>query len=169
MLEAFALGFEITARVAKGLRPALINNGWHPIGIVGGQGVAVAACRLLGLNVLQTRMAMGIMASSGGGVRKNVGTMGKAFHVGHGVRSGIFAALLAQEDFSVDPDIIEGAEGGGGEGHQRFGLADTFSGIGKYRLHLRWTGSAASSKSRAIRRWCACIRARPRRARRSTA
>jgi len=140
MLEAFALGFEITSRVAKGLRPALIDNGWHPIGIVGGQGVAVAACRLLGLDVRKTRMAMGIMASSGGGVRKNVGTMGKAFHVGHGVRSGIFAALLAQEDFSVDPDIIEGAEGGGGEGHQRFGLADTFSGIGKYRLHLMVEG-----------------------------
>ena len=66
--------------------------------------------------------------------------MGKAFHVGHGVRSGIFAALLAQEDFSVDPDIIEGAERGGGEGHQRFGLADTFSGIGKYRLHLMVDG-----------------------------
>jgi 2-methylcitrate dehydratase PrpD len=135
MLEAFAIGFEITARIAKGLRPALIDNGWHPIGIVGGQGVAVAACRLLGLDVPTTRMAMGIMASSGGGVRKNVGTMGKAFHVGHGVRSGIFAAQLAQEGFTVDPDIIEGADGGG-EGHQRFGLADTFSGIGKYRLHL---------------------------------
>ncbi|MDB5808948.1 MAG: hypothetical protein JWN94_1070 [Betaproteobacteria bacterium] len=136
MLEAFALGFEITSRIAKGLRPALIDNGWHPIGIVGGQGVAVAACRLLGLDVLKTRMAMGIMASSGGGVRKNVGTMGKAFHVGHGVRAGIFAALLAQADFNVDPDIIEGADGGGGEGHQRFGLADTFSGLGKYRAHL---------------------------------
>ncbi len=139
MLEAFALGFEITSRVAKGLRPALIDNGWHPIGIVGGQGVAVAACRLMGLDVLKTRMAMGLMASSGGGVRKNVGTMGKAFHVGHGVRSGIFAALLAQEGFSVDADIIEGADGGG-EGHQRFGLADTFSGIGKYRLHLMVEG-----------------------------
>jgi anaerobic selenocysteine-containing dehydrogenase len=54
-------------------------------------------------------MAIGIMASSGGGVRKNVGTMGKAFHVGHGVRAGIYAAFLAQDGFAVDPDIIEGA------------------------------------------------------------
>jgi 2-methylcitrate dehydratase PrpD len=136
LLEAFAIGFEIAARVAKGLRPALIDNGWHPIGIVGGQGVAVAASRLLDLSVWQTRMAIGIMASSGGGVRKNVGTMGKAFHVGHGVRAGIYAAFLAQDGFAVDPDIIEGADGGGGEGHQRFGLADTFSGIGRYRLNL---------------------------------
>lgn len=139
MLEAFALGFEITSRVAKGLRPYLIDNGWHPIGIVGGQGVAVAACRLLGLDSMKTRMAMGIMASSGSGVRKNVGSMGKAFHVGHGVRAGVFAALLAREGYTVDPDIIEGAEGSA-EGHQRFGLADTFNGIGRYRLDLMVDG-----------------------------
>lgn len=139
MLEAFALGFEITSRVAKGLRPYLIDNGWHPIGIVGGQGVAVAASRLFGLDVMKTRMAMGIMASSGGGVRKNVGSMGKAFHVGHGVRAGVFAALLAREGFTVDPDIIEGGEGSA-EGHQRFGLADTFNGIGRYRLNLMVEG-----------------------------
>jgi 2-methylcitrate dehydratase PrpD len=138
-LEAFALGFEITSRVAKGLRPYLIDHGWHPIGIVGGQGVAVAACRLLGLDSMKTRMAMGIMASSGSGVRKNVGSMGKAFHVGHGVRAGVFAAMLAREGFTVDPDIIEGAEGSA-EGHQRFGLADTFNGVGHYRLDLMVDG-----------------------------
>jgi 2-methylcitrate dehydratase PrpD len=142
MLEAFALGFEITSRVAKGLRPYLIDNGWHPIGIVGGQGVAVAASRLFGLDTMKTRMAMGIMASSGSGVRKNVGSMGKAFHVGHGVRAGVFAALLAREGFTVDPDIIEGAEGST-DGHPRFGLADTFNGIGRYRLHLMTEGLGA--------------------------
>lgn len=139
MLDAFAVGFEITARVAYGLRPTLLNNGWHPIGIVGGQGVAVAACRLLNLDTLKTRMAMGVMASSGSGVRKNVGSMGKSFHVGHGVKSGILAALLAADGYTVDPDIIEGAEDSG-EGHQRFGLADTFNGLGRHRLHLMVEG-----------------------------
>jgi 2-methylcitrate dehydratase PrpD len=139
MLEAFALGFEVTTRVAKGLRPALLERGWHPIGIVGGQGVAMAASRMMGLDSLRARMAMGIMASSSSGVRKNVGSMGKAFHVGQGVRSGIFAAQLAREGFRVDPDIIEGSDEGG-EGHQRFGLADSFNGIGNYRLHLMTEG-----------------------------
>jgi 2-methylcitrate dehydratase PrpD len=139
MLEAFVLGFEVTTRIAKGLRPTLLDKGWHPIGIVGGQGVAVASSRMLGLDVRQARMAMGIMASSGSGVRKNVGSMGKAYHVGHGVRSGIFAAMLAREGFVVDPDIIEGSDEGG-EGHQRFGLADSYNGIGNYRLHLMTEG-----------------------------
>jgi 2-methylcitrate dehydratase PrpD len=139
MLEAFVLGFEVAGRIAKGLRPALLDKGWHPIGIVGGQGVAVAACRMMGMDTMHTRMAMGIMASSGSGVRKNVGSMGKAFHVGHGVRSGIFAALLAKQGFKVDPDIIEGSDEGG-EGHQRFGLADSYNGIGNYRLNLMTDG-----------------------------
>ncbi|HTK01126.1 MAG TPA: MmgE/PrpD family protein [Bordetella sp.] len=140
MLEAYAMGFEITTRVAKGLRPALLDHGWHPVGIVGGQGVAAAGCRMMGLDTMHARMAMGIMASSGSGVRKNVGSMGKAFHVGHGVRSGIHAALLARQGFAVDPDIIEGADASEGEGHQRFGLADTFNGIGNHRLHLMVQG-----------------------------
>lgn len=143
MLEAFVLGFEVTSRIAKGLRPALLDRGWHPIGIVGGQGVAMAASRMMGMDTLQARMAMGIMASSGSGVRKNVGSMGKAFHVGHGVRSGIFAALLAQQGFTVDPDIIEGSDEGG-EGHQRFGLADSYNGVGNYRLHLMTDGLGES-------------------------
>jgi 2-methylcitrate dehydratase PrpD len=66
-------------------------------------------------------------------VRKNVGSMGKAFHVGHGVRCGIFAALLASRGFEVDPDVIEGVADGV-EGHERFGMADTFNGIGNYDL-----------------------------------
>jgi 2-methylcitrate dehydratase PrpD len=135
MLEAFTLGFEVTSRIARGLRPALLARGWHPIGIVGGPGVAAAACRMMGLDTLQTRMALGIMASSASGVRKNVGSMGKAFHVGHGVRNGLFAASLAAEGFKVDPDIIESGDQGG-EGHERFGLADTFNGAGNYRLNL---------------------------------
>jgi 2-methylcitrate dehydratase PrpD len=139
MLEAFILGFEVTTRIAKGLRPTLLDKGWHPIGIVGGQGVAVAASRMMGMDVRQARMAMGIMASTGSGVRKNVGSMGKAYHVGHGVRSGLFAALLAREGFVVDPDIIEGSDEGG-EGHQRFGLADSYNGVGNYRLPLMTEG-----------------------------
>lgn len=133
LIEAFALGFEVFCRMAHGLRPFIIDRGWHPQAVIGGQGVAVAACRMFGLDQMAARMAMGIVASSATGVRKNVGSMGKAFHVGNGVRAGIFAALLARNQFKVDPDIIEGSDEVA-DGHERFGLADTFNGIGNYRL-----------------------------------
>ena len=133
MLESLIFGFQVATHVAKGLRPWLFDRGWHPNGILGAIGVAVAGSRMMDLDQLQTRMAIGIAASEASGVRKNVGSMGKAFHVGHGVRCGIFAALLASGGFKVDPDVIEGVEDGV-EGHERFGMADTFNGIGNYDL-----------------------------------
>lgn len=133
MLEAMIVGFQVATHVSKGLRPWLFDRGWHPNGILGAIGVAVAGARMMGLDQLGTRMAIGIAASEGSGVRKNVGSMGKAFHVGHGVRCGIFAALLASRGFKVDPDVIEGVEDTV-EGHERFGMADTFNGIGNYDL-----------------------------------
>jgi 2-methylcitrate dehydratase PrpD len=133
LVDAFAIGFEIVSRMAHGLRPFIIDRGWHPQAVIGGQGVTVAACRMFGLDQMAARMAMGIVASSATGVRKNVGSMGKAFHVGNGVRAGIVAAMLARNGFKVDPDIIEGSDEVA-DGHERFGLADTFNGIGNYRL-----------------------------------
>ena len=133
LIEAYVMGFEITCRMARGLQPYMLDGGWHSVGIVGGQGVALACCRMMGLDHMAARMAMGVVASSTSGVRKNVGSMGKAFHCGNGVRAGLLAALLARRGYSVDPDIIEGTDGDG-EGHQRFGLADTYNGIGMHRL-----------------------------------
>jgi 2-methylcitrate dehydratase PrpD len=132
LIEAFVLGFEVGTRIGRGMTPYLFNHGWHPNGILGSIGVAVAAAKMMELDLMQTRMAISIAASEASGVRKNVGSMGKAFHVGHGVRCGVFAALLAQRGFKVDPDIIEGLDVG--KGHDRFGFVDTFNGIGNYRL-----------------------------------
>lgn len=133
MLEGCIIGFQVATHVAKGLRPWLFDKGWHPNGILGAIGVAVAGARMMNLSVMQTRMAIGIAASEASGLRKNVGSMGKPFHVGHGIRCGIFAALLASRDYLVDPDIIEGVEDGV-QGHERFGMADTFNGLGNYDL-----------------------------------
>lgn len=142
LIEGFAIGFEVFCRMAHGLRPFIIDRGWHPQAVIGGQGVTVAACRMFELDQMATRMAMGIVASSATGVRKNVGSMGKAFHVGNGVRAGLFAAMLARNQFLVDPDIIEGSDEIA-DGHERFGLADTFNGIGNYRLERMVTDFAA--------------------------
>jgi len=133
LLEGFIVGFEVESRIARGLRPALLDRGWHPNGIVGGIGVAVAGARMWGLDGMRTRMAIAVAASEASGLRKNVGSMGKAFHVGHGVRNGIFAAMLAERGYKMDPDIVEPSPSAIG-GHQRFGLAETFCGADGYDL-----------------------------------
>lgn len=133
MIEAYALGFEVEARLGRGMRPALLDRGWHPNGILGAMGVAAAGARIMGLDLGKTRMALGVAASSGQGLRKNVGSMGKAYHVGNGVRAGILAASLAARGYKMDPDIVEPSPTSV-EGHERFGLAETFSGEGGYSL-----------------------------------
>jgi 2-methylcitrate dehydratase PrpD len=107
LLDGFIVGFELASRIGRGLAPALLDRGWHPNGILGGIGVAAAGARMMGLDLAGTRMAIGIAASEASGLRKNVGSMGKAFHVGLGARNGAFAAFLAQRGYLVDPDIIE--------------------------------------------------------------
>lgn len=133
VLEDFVIGFQVATQIARGLGAQLFDRGWHSPCLLGAFGVTAASCRLLGLDVMQTRMALGITASEASGIRKNVGSMGKAFHVGHGVRCGIFSALLASRGFTVDPDVIEGVDDGV-SGHVRFGLAETFNGPGNYDL-----------------------------------
>jgi 2-methylcitrate dehydratase PrpD len=133
MLEGFVIGFQVATHISKGLGSQLFDRGWHSPCLLGAFGVTAASCRLLGLDVMQTRMALGITASEASGIRKNVGSMGKAFHVGHAVRCGIFSALLASRGFKVDPDAIEGVDDGI-DGHVRFGLAETFNGAGNYSL-----------------------------------
>lgn len=135
LLEAFVIGFEVEARVGQALRPRLFDRGWHPNGILGAWGVAAAAARLKGLDATQTRMAFGLAASSGSGIRRNVGSMGKPFHVGHGVRCGIEAAELAARGFRVHPNALE-SDPDAKDGHDRFGMADTYNGLGQHRLHL---------------------------------
>ncbi len=133
MLEAFVIGFQVESHIGKGLRPWLLDRGWHPNGILGAMGIAAAGARMMGFDHMKTRMAFGLAASQGSGVRKNVGSMGKAFHIGHGVRCGVFAVLLAAENFKVDPNIIEGRDDGI-EGHDQWGMADTFNGLGNWSL-----------------------------------
>ncbi len=131
LIESFALGFEVAGRISLGLKSlAMLDRGFHTPGMIGGLGVAVAASRLMGLDTTATRMAIGLMTSSGTGIRKNVGSAGKAFHIGNGVRAGLQAASLAANGFQVDPDAIEGVSHG--HGHQRFGLAESYVGSGNY-------------------------------------
>ena len=133
LVEAFALGFEVAGRISLGLKSlSMLDRGFHTPGMMGGIGVTVGASRLMGLSTMATRMAIGLMSSSGTGIRKNVGSAGKAFHIGNGVRSGLQAATLARDGFEVDPDAIEGIDQG--HGHQRFGLAESYCGSGNYNF-----------------------------------
>ena len=78
------------------------------IGVFG----ATAACaKLLGLSVEQTARALALAATFSSGLKANFGTMTKPLHVGQAARNGLYAALLASEDFTASTDAIEHRQG----------------------------------------------------------
>jgi len=106
ILEAYAVGFEVTAKLAYSLRDSK-HDGWHAPGTLGCFGASAGCAKLLGLNAAQIEMALGITASMASGIVGNFGTMTKPLHVGLGARNGVLAAKLAQSGFTANAKAIE--------------------------------------------------------------
>jgi 2-methylcitrate dehydratase PrpD len=110
ILEAYVVGFEVTAKLVYALR-ASAQDGWHGPGTLGSFGAAAGCAKLLKLDAAQIEMALGIAASMAGGVVCNFGTMTKPLHVGLGARNGVLAAKLAQSGFTANAAAIEARNG----------------------------------------------------------
>jgi 2-methylcitrate dehydratase PrpD len=68
----------------------------------------VTGAKLLGLNVDQTAMAIGIAASQAGGLMRHLGTMAHFLEGGLGCRNGILAAELAKMGVTASGNILDG-------------------------------------------------------------
>lgn len=134
MLLAYILGYEVGARLGLASSPQLwggIRLGYHPTPLLAVFGAGMTVVKLLGLDVEQARYTMGLIGSEGGGLRKQAGTMGKAFQAGHAARNGVVAALLAARGMTADGDVFEGVPG---TGHDHFGYFETHFREGNYNL-----------------------------------
>ncbi len=107
VLEAYALGFEVGARISMNIGGDHYGRGWHSTSTIGTMASAAAASRLMGLDVAHTRTALGIAASLASGVQANFGTMTKPLHPGNAARSGLLAANLASKGYTANQDVIE--------------------------------------------------------------
>jgi 2-methylcitrate dehydratase PrpD len=110
-MEAFVLGYEVETRMGIGMGNKHYDRGWHTTATCGRFGAAIAAGRLLGLTKLQMIDAIGLAGTQASGLRLAFGTMAKPFHPGKSASDGLLAALLAKENFSCAPNIIEGPKG----------------------------------------------------------
>ncbi len=84
---------------------------FHPPGLVGPMGSAVAAGHVLGLTSEQMAHALGIASSRCGTVHANIGTMTKSTHCGHAAMHGLESALLAAKGFTANPEPFESHNG----------------------------------------------------------
>ena len=84
---------------------------FHPPGLVGPMGAAVAAAHLLGLDGPKLQHALGIAASRAGSVFSNAGTMTKSTHCGQAAALGQEAAMLAAQGFTGDAETFDSPQG----------------------------------------------------------
>lgn len=110
-LTAFLAGFEVECKIAEAMSPDHYKKGFHTSGTVGTFGAAMTAGKLLGLNELQLRHALGASASMASGIRVNFGTMMKPVHVGRAAFNGVSACLWAADGFEASPDGLDGPWG----------------------------------------------------------
>jgi 2-methylcitrate dehydratase PrpD len=137
LLHAFILGVEVECRVGNAVYPEHYDVGWHITGTAGVFGAAAAAGRLLGLSEQQMVWALGIAATQASGLREMFGTMCKPFHPGNAAKNGLFAALLAQRNFTSSNQGIEAKRGFANVLSTKFDPRQITDGLGeRYEISL---------------------------------
>src|SRR5205823_611510 len=113
LIEAVVAGYETVTAIGRAVHPDLRHRGFHPTGAVAVFGAAMATGKLRGLNAQQLANALGIAASSSGGLFAFVNGGGdiKRLHAGHASREGMQAALLAEQGVEGPPGVIEARDG----------------------------------------------------------
>ena len=112
VLTALVKGIEVQGWLRQASRQWEARNlVFHPPGVVGPIGAAVAAGHLLALDEHRLAHAIGIAASRSASLLANVGTMTKSTHCGHAAAAGLESALLAARGFTANPHIFDVAQG----------------------------------------------------------
>ena len=112
MIVALIRGVEAQGRLRVASRqyePRALT--FHPPGVTGVIGSAIATSHMLSLDLGETRNAVGLAASRAGSLIGNIGTMAKSTHCGMAAAMGLDAALMAKRGFTANPDIIEAPNG----------------------------------------------------------
>jgi 2-methylcitrate dehydratase PrpD len=110
-LAAFITGFEVMAWLGSGGPPgvgrSLQRRGLHPTSVLGRSGAAATASVLLRLDEARIAYALGVAATTAGGLVGSFGTHSKPFHAGKAAMDGILAAQLAAEGFVSATQLYE--------------------------------------------------------------
>lgn len=106
-------GSEVTCRLGIIAPGKLHERGFHATGVFGAFGAALVAGRMLGLDAVAIRHAMGIVGSQAAGILEffSDGTWAKRLHPGWAAHGGIAAAYLAEAGFTGPASVIEGRYG----------------------------------------------------------
>jgi 2-methylcitrate dehydratase PrpD len=108
-------GWETMIRIGRATKHSNERRGFHAPGTTGPFGAAVACGRLMRFDADRMTNAIGIAASTAGGLlefaRSGTGAMVKRLHLGRAAEGGVLAASLAADGFTGPRSAIEGQAG----------------------------------------------------------
>lgn len=113
VLAAYLAGVECAVRIGAAAKGGFQHAGFHPVGVVGAFGAAIAAGRLLKLDAAKITMAQGIAYSTAAGNNEFAANDAwtKRMHAGWAGVGGITAAMLARGGFVGPRTPYEGKSG----------------------------------------------------------
>ena len=109
--EAYAVGFEVIARLGLAMNFDHYDRGWHSTATFGPIGAAAAAARLLGLDPGRTTHALSLAVSQAVGYTCQFGANAKPLQAGFAAKAGLMAARLAEKGLTGQPQVLEGPTG----------------------------------------------------------
>jgi 2-methylcitrate dehydratase PrpD len=112
-ITSLALGFEISARIARTAVGLESVRGFHNPGTQGPFGAAAAAAKMLQFDVEQLSSALGLAGSCSAGLLEFAwsGADTKRLHLGRASQLGLESALLAQKGMRGPETVLEGRYG----------------------------------------------------------
>ncbi len=153
-LTAAVAGYEIGPRVGLCMGQEHIGQGWHSGATVGVFSAVTGAARALKLSADATVHALGIAGTQSCGLMAaQYGAMVKRMHAGRAAQSGLYAALLASQNFTGIADVFEAPYGGFcttfSRSQDRFNLAALSAGLGErfetMRISLKFYSCVGSN------------------------
>ncbi len=145
LITAVAAGLEVATRIGLGIHyPEFRARGWHSPGVIGPFGGAASSGKILGLDRIRQRNALGLAGSQSAGTFAHWGTPTIKFHQSRGSLSGLMAGLLAETGFEAAPDILGAADGG---------LFNAYSDGGDQGLVVERLGERWELMNISLRRW----------------
>jgi 2-methylcitrate dehydratase PrpD len=106
-IDAATIGVEASILAGVWLGRAHYQTGFHQTATAGAFGATLACARLLALDKVRTRHALGLGASMASGLKVQFGTMAKPLNAGLAARTGVEAALWAQAGMTAGHEGLE--------------------------------------------------------------
>jgi len=112
-ITSIVVGNEGSIRIGSAVSPSHNKRGFSPNGTIGVFGAAIAAGKVLNLNINAMTDAISSAATQAAGLEQFVhdGSMSTFLNTGHATQVGIQAALLAGRGFTGSHEILEGVKG----------------------------------------------------------